>query len=141
MTRILHVDDEDDIREIARIALEAFGGFSVTEARSGREGLALAAELRPDLILLDVMMPGMDGPDTLRALRADPATAAIPVVFMTAKAHRSELERYRSMGVQGVIAKPFDPVTLAAEVKALGAAAGAAAGAVRRPDPLHPPSS
>ncbi len=120
MTRILHIDDEDDIREVARIALEALGGFSVAEARSGREGLALAAQLRPDLILLDVMMPEMDGPETLRALRADPATSAIPVVFMTAKAQRSDVERYRAMGVRGVIAKPFDPVTLSAEVKALG---------------------
>jgi len=122
--RILHIDDEDDIREVARIALEAIGGFAVAEASSGGEGLALAAELRPDLILLDVMMPGMDGPATFRALQADPATAGIPVVLMTAKAQRGDLERYREMGVRGVIPKPFDPMTLAAELKALGSSPG-----------------
>jgi len=123
MTCILHIDDEDDIREVARLALEALGGFSVAEASSGGDGVRLAADLRPDLILLDVMMPGMDGPATLRALRATPATAPIPVVFMTAKVQRHELEQYKALEAQGVLSKPFDPLTLAAEVKALWSAA------------------
>jgi len=123
MNTILHIEDESDIREVARIALEQLGGFSVTEASSGSEGVALAAELRPDLILLDVMMPGMDGPATLRALRECPATAGIPVVFMTAKVRRHEIEHYLTLGARGVIAKPFDPITLADQVKALSSPA------------------
>ena len=119
MERILHIEDEGDIQEVARLALEDLGGFSVTLASSGRQGLELAREILPDLILLDVMMPGMDGPATLRALRACSETERIPVIFMTAKAQSHEVERYTNLGALGVITKPFDPMTLATEVRTL----------------------
>jgi CheY-like chemotaxis protein len=91
--------------------------MEVIEAASGREGLQRAADEAPDAILLDVMMPGMDGPTTLSALRATPATAAIPVVFLTAKAMPSEIERLRGLGAEGVLTKPFDPLTLAGQLR------------------------
>jgi two-component system, OmpR family, response regulator len=119
MNKILHIEDEVDIQEVARIALEDVGGFSVTVVGSGREGLAAARRSRPDVILLDVMMPGMDGPTTLQELRRAPSTASIPVIFMTAKAQAHEIERYLALGALGVITKPFDPMTLAEEVTAL----------------------
>jgi CheY-like chemotaxis protein len=119
MTRILHVEDEVDIREVARIALVDVGGFDVTTAGSGAQAFALAQVQPFDLILLDVMMPGMDGPTTLKALRRCAVTAAIPVIFMTAKAQNHEIERYTSLGALGVITKPFDPMTLSDEVRAL----------------------
>jgi two-component system, OmpR family, response regulator len=119
MNRILHIEDESDIQEVARIALEEVGGFSVTAVGSGKEGLAAAQSTRPDVILLDVMMPGMDGPTTLEQLKAAPATASIPVIFMTAKAQTHEIQRYMALGALGVITKPFDPMTLAQEVSAL----------------------
>jgi two-component system OmpR family response regulator len=124
MNRILHIEDEPDIQVVARIALEDVGGFVVSTASSGVEGLAMAEGLAPDLILLDVMMPGMDGPATLAALRAHPATASIPVIFMTAKVQSHEISRYKALGALGVINKPFDPMTLAAEVRAMWAPQG-----------------
>jgi len=119
MSKILHIEDESDIQQVARIALEDVGGFSVLVVSSGREGLAAARSAMPDLILLDVMMPGMDGPTTLKGLRECPQTASIPVIFMTAKAQRHEIDRYVALGALGVITKPFDPMTLAQEVHAL----------------------
>jgi two-component system, OmpR family, response regulator len=116
--KVLIIDDEDDIRRIARLSLARVGGMSVTEAASGRDGLALALADRPDAILLDVMMPGMDGPATLQALRAEPATAGIPVLFLTAKAMSSEVDRLKQLGAIAVLTKPFDPMTLPAEVRA-----------------------
>jgi CheY-like chemotaxis protein len=115
--RILHVDDEPDIREIVGIALGLNPDFQVRECASGIEAIAVAAEWSPELILLDVMMPRMDGPTTLAALRKNPRTADIPVVFMTARAQTRELERFMALGAQGIILKPFDPMTLAAEVQ------------------------
>lgn len=123
MHKILHIEDEADILEIARLALEEVGGLSVTSAGSGHQGLELAKRTAPDLILLDVMMPGLDGPSTLRALREAPETAAVPVVFMTAKVQSSEIERFKALGALGVITKPFDPMTLADEVRAFFARA------------------
>jgi two-component system, OmpR family, response regulator len=119
MNKILHIEDESDIQEVARIALQDVGGFDVTAVGSGREGVAAAKSGTPDLILLDVMMPGMDGPTTLRELKGCPETSSIPVIFMTAKAQSHEIERYLSLGALGVITKPFDPMTLADEVQAL----------------------
>jgi CheY-like chemotaxis protein len=119
MSKILHIEDESDIQEVARIALQEVGGFSVEGVSSGREGLAAAKAAMPDLILLDVMMPGMDGPTTLKALRGCPSTASIPVIFMTAKAQRHEIDQYLALGALGVITKPFDPMTLADEIEAL----------------------
>jgi CheY-like chemotaxis protein len=117
--RILIVDDEDDIREVAQMSLEMVAGWEVIPARSGDEGVRLAAEHRPDAILLDVMMPGMDGPDTARLLRERPETAAIPVILLTAKVQPADRRRLEALGVAGVLAKPFDPMELANQVSAL----------------------
>lgn len=116
-TRILYVDDEDDIREVASLALELDPDLEVRTASSGFEALATTAEWAPALILLDVMMPAMDGPTTLAKLRADPATRDIPVVFITARTQAYEVEKFKEMGVKGVIAKPFDPMSLAAQAR------------------------
>ncbi|MCT2558428.1 response regulator [Tsuneonella sp. YG55] len=118
MTRILYVDDEPDIREIAELSLSLDPHFEVRTAESGPQAIELANDWRPSLILLDVMMPGMDGPEVLDRLRSDPLTAAIPVVFVTARAQRSEIQNFRTLDAIGVIAKPFDPITLAAQVRA-----------------------
>jgi CheY-like chemotaxis protein len=115
--RILHIDDEADIREVIEISLGLDPAFAVRSAESGAEGLAVAGEWNPDAILLDVMMPSMDGPATLARLREDPRTAGVPVIFMTARAQSREADRLRALGAIGVIAKPFDPMTLAASVR------------------------
>jgi CheY-like chemotaxis protein/HPt (histidine-containing phosphotransfer) domain-containing protein len=115
--RVLHVDDEADIREVIEISLGLDPNFVVRSCESGPEGLEVAARWQPDVILLDVMMPIMDGPTTLLALRDNPETADVPVIFMTARAQARELDRFRSLGAVGVIAKPFDPMALAASVR------------------------
>ena len=115
--RLLHVDDEPDIRTVVELALSLDPIFEVRSCESGADALAAAAEWRPDVMLLDVMMPVMDGPATLAQLRANPATTDIPVIFMTARAQARETERFRSLGAIGVIPKPFDPMTLAASVR------------------------
>jgi two-component system OmpR family response regulator len=125
LNRILYVEDDEDIRTVATMALETVGGYTLRVCGSGREAVAAAVDFSPDLILLDVMMPGMDGPTTLEALRRIPGAVRTPVVFMTAKVQPSEIERYKEMGAIAVIAKPFDPMTLAAQVRAiLGEASG-----------------
>lgn len=116
LSRVLYVEDEPDIQEVVRLALEMVGGFEVEVCGSGRDALARAQEYRPDLILLDVMMPGMDGPTTLAALRQVPELEQTPVVFMTAKVQAHEVAHYKEMGALDVIAKPFDPMTLSATV-------------------------
>jgi CheY-like chemotaxis protein len=113
--RVLHVDDEPDIREVVELSLGLDSDFVVKSCGSGKE--ALAAEWQPDFILLDVMMPVMDGPATLVRLRENAKTADIPVIFMTARAQAREVDRFRSLGAVGVIPKPFDPMTLAASVR------------------------
>jgi CheY-like chemotaxis protein len=127
--RVLHVDDEPDIREIVEMSLGLDPALTVRSCSSGGDALAAAVAWSPDLILLDVMMPMMDGPTTLTHLRQSPRTADIPVVFMTARAQPRELEHFVSLGAEGVIAKPFDPMTLAAAVRNYvgGLAAGIAA--------------
>ena len=115
--RILYVDDEPDIREVAAMAIELDPDLEVRTCESGEEALAIAPDWKPDLILLDVMMPSMDGPATLAALRADGAAANIPVVFITARTQAHEAGRFLSLGAAGVIAKPFDPMTLADTVR------------------------
>ena len=115
--KVLIVDDEDDIRELARISLERVGGLRVVVASSGEQGLEVAAAEQPDAVLLDAMMPGMDGPTTLQRLKADPATADIPVVFLTGSVQTAERDRFISLGAVGLLAKPFDPMTLAARVR------------------------
>jgi CheY-like chemotaxis protein len=117
LERILYVEDEPDIQAVAKLALEMVGGFQVMICSGGQEALDKVASFAPDLILLDVMMPGMDGPTTLQNLRADPVIAAIPVIFLTAKVQPSEVVRYQALGALSVIAKPFDPMTLAAQVR------------------------
>lgn len=115
--RILYVDDEPDIREIVDISLGLNPDFEVHACASGAEAIAAATEWSPCLILLDVMMPGMDGPTTLAQLRKNPRTSAIPVFFMTARAQTREVEHLIALGAQGVISKPFDPMTLALQVR------------------------
>ena len=115
--KVLIIDDEDDIRRIACLSLTRVGKMEVVEASGGPEGVRKAASERPDAILLDVMMPGLDGPATLSALRSNPATAEIPVVFLTAKAMASEIERLMGLGARGVLTKPFDPMSLPQELK------------------------
>ena len=115
--RVLHVDDEPDIREVVDLSLSLDPIFAVRSCDRGRDAVATAIDWPPDLILIDVMMPDMDGPATLVSLRRTPQTADIPVVFMTARAQSSEMERLKALGATGVIAKPFDPMTLAATVR------------------------
>jgi len=117
--KVLLVDDEDDIRTIGQLSLSRVGGWQTVLAASGAEAVTKAAAEQPDLILLDVMMPGMDGPTTLGQLRAQDSTARTPVIFMTAKIQKQEVARYLELGAVGVIGKPFDPMTLPAEIKKL----------------------
>lgn len=119
LSRILYVEDEPDIQAVAKIALEMVGGFTVEVCSSGQEAVDKCAGFKPDLVLLDVMMPGMDGPTTFAALRAKPEGANLPIAFMTAKVQPAEVERYTGMGAIGVISKPFDPMTLAETVRGL----------------------
>jgi len=122
---VLHVDDEPDIREVAAMSLELDGAMSLTSAASGAEAVALLqAGCQPDVVLLDVMMPVLDGPGTLARLRQLPNHEATPVIFMTARAQSSELGRYIELGAIGVIVKPFDPMSLAASVRDTLAGAG-----------------
>jgi len=114
---VLYVDDEPDIREVVEMALNLVLGIDVRTCGSGAEALALLPGFMPDLVLLDVMMPGLDGPATLTRIRSDAALSHIPVVFMTAKALPQEVDRFMSLGAVGVISKPFDPMQLAARVQ------------------------
>ena len=117
LCRILYVEDEPDIRMVAQMALEAVGGFNVIACASGAQALAAAPQAQADLLLLDVMMPGMDGLSTLAALRKLPATAHTPAIFMTAKVQASEVAAYKAMGALEVIPKPFDPMTLSEQIR------------------------
>jgi len=114
--RILIIDDEEDIREVAGLSLETVAGWEVVLADSGAQGLARAAEHQPDAILLDVMMPGMDGPTTFRELRKNPITSHIPVILLTAKVQSSDQKRFADLGVEAVLFKPFDPLTLSDQI-------------------------
>ena len=118
LQKILYVEDEPDIQAIARLALEMVGGFTLEVCNSGEEAMRKATGFAPDLILLDVMMPGMDGPATLAALRRLPELAATPVMFMTAKVQPSEIAHFKSLGALDVIAKPFDPMQLSQTIRA-----------------------
>ena len=120
--RILYVEDEPDIRFVAQMALQAVGGFTVIACACGQDALNAAPDARADLLLLDVMMPGMDGPSTLKALRESPATANTPVIFMTAKVQVAEVAMYKALGALEVIPKPFDPMELAAQIQKIWAA-------------------
>lgn len=119
LSRIMMVEDEPDIRAIAKLALESLGGYTVEPCSNGAEAVTRALAFKPDVILLDVMMPGMDGPATLKTLRTDARTAHIPVIFMTAKVQAQEIEAFKAQGALSVIAKPFDPMTLSGVIKGL----------------------
>ena len=119
LNRILMVEDDLDIQAVARLALETLGGFTVAMCSRGREALETAPMFHPDLIVLDVMMPEMDGPTTLKHLRALPPMGAVPVVFMTAKVMPHEIDYYKTLGALDVIRKPFDPVTLSATLNTI----------------------
>ncbi|HEY0102230.1 MAG TPA: response regulator [Brevundimonas sp.] len=124
--KILHVDDEDDIREVAAFALELDPAVELRSAASGQAALSVLEEgFAPDVILLDVMMPGLDGPGALRLIRQRSEQATTPVIFMTARAQSGEVDQYRRLGALDVITKPFDPMILAADVRAILAGAGA----------------
>lgn len=119
--RILLIEDEEHIREIAQVSLESIGGWDVLSAASGPEGLDIAQSEKPDAILLDVMMPDMDGPTTFRRLQDDDATRDIPVILLTAKVQPADRRRFDELGVAAVLSKPFDPMTLSVQVaRALG---------------------
>jgi two-component system, OmpR family, alkaline phosphatase synthesis response regulator PhoP len=114
--RILIIDDEDDIREATQMCLEVIGEWEVLTASSGFEGLAIAAAQQPDVILLDVMMPDMDGLATFEKLRANPDTQNIPVVFLTAKTQAAEQRQFTKLNVAAVINKPYDPFHLSEQI-------------------------
>lgn len=113
---ILIVDDDDDIREVAALSLEAVAGWKVSTAISGAEGIRIAPGLQPDAILMDVMMPGMDGPTTFRAMQQVAGIAHIPVILLTAKVQAQDQRRFADLGVAGVLFKPFDPLLLAKQI-------------------------
>ena len=116
---ILVVDDDDEIREITQLALEVMGGWTVASAEGGAAALRLAREHRPDVVLLDVMMPDMDGPTTFARMQADPVLQDIPVILLTAKVQVGHVQVWDSLPVAGVIAKPFNPATLVGEIAEL----------------------
>ena len=116
---LLYVDDDPDIREIVEMSLGLDGSVSVSLSAGGEQALDIMRSQRPDLVVLDVMMPGMDGPAILQRMRADPELQHIPVIFMTAKANPQEAARFRELSAIGVIAKPFDPMALGSQVRTL----------------------
>ncbi|MES2906996.1 MAG: response regulator [Pseudomonadota bacterium] len=119
LKNILCVDDDSNILDIVRLSLEKVGGFSVTACNDGQSAVDKADEINPDLIILDVMMPGLDGPSTLKRMRTNTKLDKIPVIFMTARVQSSEIEDYVKLGAAGVISKPFDPMTMPGEVASI----------------------
>jgi len=119
LTTILYADDEEDILDVATLSLEMVGGLTVTTCGDGFQAIEAAHRARPDLIMLDVMMPGMDGPTAMSKIRADPGLADIPVVLITARVRGPEVQDYFALGADGVISKPFDPMTLPDEIRAI----------------------
>lgn len=119
LSKILYAEDEPDIQSIAQMSLEMMGGYTVKVCNNGQEAADEAEDFAPDLILLDVMMPFMDGPTALQEIRKIPSLVNTPVIFMTAKIQHDELESYKKMGAIDVIAKPFDPMTLSETIQNL----------------------
>jgi CheY-like chemotaxis protein len=117
--RILLIDDEDDIREVLQTCLEMIGGWEVFSAASGHMGIEMAKAKQPDVILLDVIMPDIDGPSTLRLLQAKPATKSIPVIMLTAKVQAAEQSYFANLKVYGVLKKPFDPLKITGQIQAI----------------------
>lgn len=118
-TAIVLIEDEADIRMIAELSLSSIGGYATFSAESGEEGVQLVRQHRPDAVLVDMMMPGLDGLATLELIQSDPTIATIPVIFLSGRAGPADEEKYRAAGAAGVIAKPFDPMSLAGEVAAI----------------------
>lgn len=119
LSKILYVEDEPDIQAIAKLALETIGGFTLEVCSSGAEAIEKGPKFTPDLILMDVMMPGMDGPSTLQQLRKVDSLGNTPVVFMTAKVQPQEVAEFKQLGAVEVIAKPFDPMTLSEQIHSI----------------------
>lgn len=119
LNKIMYVEDDPDLRKIVTVSLAAKGGFTVRVCDSGEQALKQVGEFQPDLIIMDVMMEDMDGPETLGELRKLPETAAIPILFMTSRVLHQDVEKYKKIGAAGVIKKPFHPLKLADEVKEL----------------------
>ena len=117
MRRVLIIDDEDDIREVAALSLEATAGWEILTAASGAEGMQVAEAEQPDAVLMDVMMPGVDGPTTFRSMQENPAIAKIPVILLTAKVQGVDQRRFAGLGVAAVLFKPFDPLALAQQIR------------------------
>lgn len=117
MIKLLHVEDDADIREIAHLSLGLSGDFEVVQSASGEEALVAVQDFTPDVLLLDMMMPGMTGRQTLERMRLMPELAETPVIFMTARAQNAEVEELRNLGAADVISKPFDPMTLGEQIK------------------------
>jgi DNA-binding response OmpR family regulator len=116
---VLHVDDDEDIRDIVRVALGHIGGLDIAQCGSGNEALQLLSEIHPDVILLDSMMPEMNGEQTFKELRKLEAGRSVPIVFVTAKVHEEAMRGFLDLGAAGVIVKPFDPLTLADDLRAI----------------------
>ncbi|MDC7677518.1 response regulator [Asticcacaulis machinosus] len=119
LKHILCIDDDPDILAVTQLALEDVGGYRVSCLESGRRAIDEAAALEPDLILMDVMMPEMDGPSTLTGLRKQSVLASVPIVFMTARIQLVDTEGYLKQGADGVIAKPFDPLLIPDQINAI----------------------
>ena len=117
LQHIMHVEDDPSIQQVAKIALEAVGGFTVHTCSSGQQALDDYANVKPQLILMDVMMPGMDGPTTLQQLQKEYDLSAVPTVFMTAKVQSNEVSSYKALGAADVVVKPFDPMTLSEQIR------------------------
>ena len=114
--RVLIIDDEDDIRQVAALSLETVAGWEVVLAGSGKQGIERASSEQPDAILLDVMMPEMDGPTTFLKLKSNQKTSHIPVLLLTAKVQGPDQRRFAGLGVAAILFKPFDPLTLASQI-------------------------
>lgn len=119
LKKILYVDDEPDISEIVKLSLERLGGYEVSVCANGKQALEMAPGFAPDMILLDVMMPEMDGPTALQELRKQEQFKEVPIVFVTAKVQPYEIEHFHEIGAADVIAKPFDPITLSDQIEAI----------------------
>ena len=117
LVRIMHVEDDTSIQDVVRVALEIVGGFQVNTCSCGQDALDQFNQFQPQLVLLDVMMPGMDGPSTLKKMQSDFDLSTIPVVFMTAKVQANEIESYKALGAADVVVKPFDPMTLSDQIR------------------------
>ncbi len=115
--KVLVIEDEPDLRELLQLSLRHFGGWDVVTAADGVEGLRLALAAKPDVVLLDMMMPGMDGMAVLAEMQRDAMLKALPVIFATAKVQTREMETYLAAGARGVIEKPFDPLTVCGRIE------------------------